>query len=138
MRVPISTLLLSLSTILITAGCRTGTTKDSNGGVDSSSHDSGSAYTDADQDGFALESGDCDDNNPDVHPGQEETCNGIDDNCNGVVDEGFSDTDMDGIADCVDTETCDGIDNNGNGLIDEGFPDANGNGIADCLEDEIL
>ena len=45
--------------------------------------------TDADGDGYAEED-DCDDNNASIHPGQTETCDGVDENCNGVVDEGFS------------------------------------------------
>ncbi len=49
-------------------------------------------------------SGDCDDNNTAVNPGATELCNGIDDNCNGTTDEGFDDTDNDGMADCVDTD----------------------------------
>ena len=52
----------------------------------------------------ALESGDCDDNNPSIYPGANEWCNGKDDNCDGVVDEGdslgcnelFVDQDQDG------------------------------------------
>jgi len=41
------------------------------------------------------------DTDTDVLP-EEEECNGIDDNGNGEIDEGFPDTDGDGIADCVD------------------------------------
>ncbi|NOZ01346.1 MAG: hypothetical protein GXP54_05590 [Deltaproteobacteria bacterium] len=32
--------------------------------------------------------GDCQDNNPDVHPDAFEACNGVDDDCNGTTDEG--------------------------------------------------
>lgn len=42
---------------------------------------------DLDRDGFTIEDGDCDDNNPAVHPGAPEICNGIDDDCDGVIDE---------------------------------------------------
>jgi hypothetical protein len=42
---------------------------------------------DNDGDGFAEAEGDCDDSQPDVHPGVEEVCgNGHDDNCNGTSD----------------------------------------------------
>jgi len=91
--------------------------------------------TDADGDGYAEED-DCDDNNASVHPDQPELCDGVDDNCNGMIDEGFSDTDADGVADCTDVEECDGLDNNGDGFIDEGFADGDGDGSADCIEVE--
>ena len=37
---------------------------------------------------FSQAPGDCDDEDPDAHPGQPELCNGKDDNCNGAIDEG--------------------------------------------------
>jgi hypothetical protein len=91
--------------------------------------------TDADGDGYFAEE-DCDDNNSDVHPGQEDVCNGVDDNCNGVVDEGFGDADSDGVADCMDAEDCDGLDNDGDGEVDEDFEDSDSDGIADCMGTE--
>jgi putative metal-binding protein len=45
-----------------------------------------------------------------------EVCDGVDNNCNGQIDEGFPDTDLDGLHDCVDPD-----DDN------DGVPDA-----ADC------
>ena len=38
--------------------------------------------------GYADNPNDCNDNDPGVHPGMGEACNGRDDNCNGAVDEG--------------------------------------------------
>lgn len=92
---------------------------------------------DGDGDGVTVADNDCDDADSSIYPGRSEDCNGIDDNCNGVVDEGLSDADLDGIADCQDTESCDGIDNNGDGQVDEGFTDADGDGIADCIGVEV-
>ncbi|HNF72156.1 MAG TPA: putative metal-binding motif-containing protein, partial [Chitinophagaceae bacterium] len=64
--------------------------------------------------GFVNVSGDCNDNNNQIHPGSVEICNGLDDNCNGQIDEGltfvtyYADTDGDGygnlqnsIASCI-------------------------------------
>lgn len=42
-----------------------------------------------------------------------EVCNGIDDDCDGKTDEGYSDLDGDGIADCVDE------DKDGDGVLDK-------------------
>jgi hypothetical protein len=44
---------------------------------------------DGDGDGYCIESGDCNDTNPDQNPGLPEVCNGRDDNCNGQIDEGI-------------------------------------------------
>lgn len=88
---------------------------------------------DIDQDGFSLDEGDCDDNNPDINPEAEEIPgDGIDQDCNGL--DGF-DVDGDGFVsiheggdDCDDNDTsispaaveiCDSIDNNCNSEINE-------------------
>ena len=104
-------------------------TDDTDGGSDEE--------VDLDGDGYAIEHGDCDDDNADVHPGAEELCNGIDDNCNDLADEGFGDSDGDGTVDCFDTEECDGVDNDGDGDVDEGYADADGDSVADCLSEEV-
>lgn len=55
-----------------------------------------------DTSGYADSALDCDDENPDVHPGVEEACNGLDDDCNGTPDNGldaitfYTDADGDG------------------------------------------
>ena len=60
--------------------------------------------TDADGDGYTSDV-DCNDNNADIHPGADETCDGQDDNCNGQVDDNaidqttwYFDGDADGYA----------------------------------------
>lgn len=80
--------------------------------------------------------GDCDDSLETASPLGIEVCDGADNDCDGAVDEGSTDADGDGVADCADIETCDGLDNNGNFLVDEGFPDRDGDGIADCMDAE--
>ena len=47
----------------------------------------GVPWTDNDGDGWAAEEGDCDDNNPDIHPEAREIAgDGVDSNCNGEDD----------------------------------------------------
>ena len=48
----------------------------------------GSREVDADGDGFGCM--DCDDTNPNVHPGAVERCDGVDNDCSGHVDDGAS------------------------------------------------
>ncbi len=47
----------------------------------------GSDGCDADEDGYTVAAGDCDDNDPSIQPGAEERANIVDDNCNGFADE---------------------------------------------------
>ena len=50
--------------------------------------DEGSDGVDGDGDGYTEEEGDCDDDNPFVHPDAVELDNDVDDDCDGLVDEG--------------------------------------------------
>lgn len=83
---------------------------------------------------------DCDDENPEVHPGvTQDLCDGIDNNCNGSVDEGFESTScgqgtcsgrtvcLAGVESCEASgatgtdENCDGMDDDCDGQTDEGY-----------------
>jgi len=94
---------------------------------------------DDDNDG-TLDVEDCGPQDPLIHPGATEICDGLDNDCDGHVDEGFRDTNQDGQADCVDT------DDDGDGVLDavDNCPwtynplqtDSNHDGIGDaCLGD---
>jgi len=89
-----------------------------------------------------------------------EVCDGVDNDLNDGIDEGFTNTDGDAEADCVDSdddndgfgdsietaagsdplnaastpEVCDGIDNDLNDGVDEGFTNTDGDGMADCVD----
>jgi hypothetical protein len=47
----------------------------------------GCTPADADQDGWTTAQGDCDDSDPDVHPGAAERCGGGDEDCDDLVDD---------------------------------------------------
>ena len=91
-----------------------------------------------------------------------EVCDGVDNDLNEGIDEGFTNTDGDGQADCVDSdddndsvsdateiaagsdplnaastpEVCDGVDNDLNEGIDEGFTNTDGDSQADCVDSD--
>ena len=94
---------------------------------------------------------DCSPFDPDVHVGAGEECNGVDDDCDGEVDEGFDDTDLDGLKDCVDPDDDnDGVvdaadncqfvsnvqqeDGDGDGVGDVCDGDADGDAIPDSAD----
>jgi hypothetical protein len=96
------------------------------------------AFDDQDCDGVTRGNGDCDDLNPQVHPGAYDACDasslGVDDDCNGTPDDGDKDSDLsDCQSDCDDldpertpgrSEDCvDGADNDCDFEIDEGVPE---------------
>lgn len=105
---------------------------------------------DADEDGWTVCDGDCDDNDPSVNPLQPETCDGIDNDCNGLIDG--EDPDLNGqgqpcasglpgicaegrmlcgngqwncvswITPDLEEEVCNGQDDNCDGVVDETDP----------------
>jgi hypothetical protein len=58
---------------------------------------------DLDGDG-APDSLDCQPMNPGIFPGAAESCDGVDNDCDGSVDQGFPDSDFDGLKDCIDAD----------------------------------
>jgi hypothetical protein len=123
------------------------TTQPRDGGDGAALSDGGAAaQTDDDKDGYSEADGDCDDNNPNVHPKAVEICSdGIDNNCNGAVDAYEPDGDGDGYGpcqgDCNDKdkainpsvkEVPDGEDNDCDGITDG---DYDGDGVTTAQGD---
>ncbi len=112
---------------------------------------------DMDGDGYTEDDGDCDDNNPKLSPGENEICDGLDNDCDGNVGDeeldqdgdGFvpcdswvgEDPDVHGDGDCNDDdattyplvdESCDGLDNDCDGTVPEDEQDLDGDGQRVC------
>ena len=102
---------------------------DCDGAIDEEPTDASLWYVDADGDGWGDEFetrvgclgdnglvavfGDCDDGDPDVHPGADERCDDADNDCNGKVDDDavdgttwYADLDLDGYGGVITTVAC--------------------------------
>ena len=133
---------------------------DCNGGIDEPYDFDGDGYVTGDLGACEAAWGpavDCDDFDPDVSPGADELCNGVDDDCNGGADEDFDqdgdgwvDADAEGCADAWEILDCDdadadvfpynledcanGLDDNCDGQINENTDD-DADGITTCNGD---
>jgi hypothetical protein len=138
----------------VTETCN-GADDDCDGAIDEGCDDDGDTWCDLTMSveaGATCTSGDCNDENKNVHPGVDELCNDVDDDCDGATDEGF---DLDGPCEAgqgvckvsgtyeecaedglsavcsaqadeskkLDAEVCDGADNTCDGVTDEGCDD---------------
>ncbi|MBN2799974.1 MAG: hypothetical protein JXX28_12580 [Deltaproteobacteria bacterium] len=72
--------------------------------------DDGLDTADTDGDGLSVADGDCDDNDPNTHPGAPELPDGRDNSCDGVADEGLGEADADGDGYTLTEGDCDELD----------------------------
>ncbi|MGB0592201.1 MAG: thrombospondin type 3 repeat-containing protein [Myxococcota bacterium] len=127
--------------------------------VDTDSDDLGDPCDDDDDGDGASDDVDCAPLDPLISQSAAELCDGVDQDCDGATDEGFSDSDADLVADCIDedddgdgdvdiedcepldpdifqgaVELCDGVDQDCDDATDEGFEDTDSDGDADCVD----
>jgi hypothetical protein len=110
---------------------------------------------DADNDGYTLCGGDCDDARPGFNPDAPEICDGEDENCNGTADDGLQYILTCGVGVCARTsvacvegvwqgctpgtptfETCNSLDDDCNGLVDDGDLDQDGFPVCGDCDDQ--
>jgi hypothetical protein len=108
-------LAIAIALALLSVACGPVSEEDADGSVPTHCVPSNPVDCDLDGDGYTPNQGDCDDSNPNVHPGASE-CNangngdGIDNNCNQYVDEGCLNSDADGDGYTVGQGDCDDTD----------------------------
>ena len=119
--------------------CSDGLDNDCDGDVDAvdddcQADDDDVVHDDNDYDGYSIDEGDCDDNDPDINPGEVEVpCDGLDNDC---TDETTDEPDLDGdsYTSCPGAEQdCD----DGDVTVHPGAEETCGNGIDDNCDGDV-